>query len=73
MGLAIWGLFTLMPFTAGLALGGWLADEWGWRMLFYLNIPLALTIAGFTSALLHGRPFERRSERFDFVDFSCWQ
>lgn len=69
MGLAIWGLFTLMPFTAGLALGGWLADEWGWRMLFYLNIPLALAIAGFTSALLHGRPFERRSERFDFVGF----
>ena len=69
MGLAIWGLFTLMPFTAGLALGGWLADEWGWRMLFYLNIPLALAIAGFTSALLHGRPFERRSDRFDFVGF----
>lgn len=69
MGLAIWGLFTLMPFTAGLALGGWLADEWGWRMLFYLNIPLALAIAGFTASLLHGRPFERRSERFDFVGF----
>jgi DHA2 family multidrug resistance protein len=69
MGLAIWGLFTLMPLTAGLALGGWLADEWGWRMLFYLNIPLALTIAGFTSALLHRRPFERRSARFDFVGF----
>ena len=69
MGLAIWGLFTLMPLTAGLALGGWLADEWGWRMLFYLNIPLALFIAGFTAALLHGRPFEVRHERFDFVGF----
>jgi DHA2 family multidrug resistance protein len=69
MGLAIWGLFTLMPFTAGLALGGWLADEWGWRMLFYLNIPVALAIAGFTASLLHGRPFERRSESFDFVGF----
>ena len=69
MGLAIWGLFTLMPFTIGLAMGGWLADEWGWRMLFYLNIPLALVIAGCTGSLLHERRFEPRCERFDFVGF----
>jgi DHA2 family multidrug resistance protein len=69
MGLAIWGFFTLMPFTIGLALGGWLADEWGWRMLFYLNIPLAVLIAGFTASLLHGRTSELRHERFDFVGF----
>jgi DHA2 family multidrug resistance protein len=69
MGLAIWGFFTLMPFTVGLALGGWLADEWGWRMLFYLNIPFALAIAGFTASLLHGRGLHLQCERFDFVGF----
>ena len=69
MGLAIWGLFTLMPLTIGLASGGWLADEWGWRMLFYLNIPLALAIAGCAAALLHGRHFEPRCERFDLLGF----
>jgi DHA2 family multidrug resistance protein len=69
MGLAIWGLFTLMPFTAGFAWGGWLADEWGWRLLFYLNIPLALSIAGLTASLFHGRPSEHPHERFDFVGF----
>ncbi len=69
MGLAIWGFFTLMPFTIGLAFGGWLADEWGWRMLFYLNIPLALLVAGFTASLLYGRTSERRHERFDFIGF----
>lgn len=69
MGLAIWGFFTLMPFTVGLALGGWLADEWGWRMLFYLNIPFALAIAGFTASLLHGRRLHLQYERFDFMGF----
>lgn len=69
MGLAIWGLFTLMPFTLGLATGGWIADELGWRALFTLNIPCALAIAGITAALLHGRPFEPRCERFDLVGF----
>ncbi len=69
MGLAIWGLFTLMPFTLGLATGGWIADELGWRALFGLNIPCALLIAGLTAALLYGRTFEPRCERFDLVGF----
>jgi MFS transporter, DHA2 family, multidrug resistance protein len=69
MGLAIWGLFTLMPFTLGLATGGWIADELGWRALFALNIPCALLIAGITTALLHGRHFEPAHERFDLVGF----
>lgn len=69
MGLAIWGLFTLMPFTLGLATGGWIADELGWRALFGLNILCALLIAGVTAALLHGRSFEPRCDRFDVVGF----
>jgi DHA2 family multidrug resistance protein len=69
MGLAIWGLFTLMPFTLGLATGGWIADELGWRALFAWNIPCALIIAGITAALVHGRPFEPQHERFDLVGF----
>ncbi len=69
LGLAVWGLFTLMPFTLGLATGGWIADELGWRALFELNIPCALLIAGVTGALLTGRPVTPRFERFDFVGF----
>jgi MFS transporter, DHA2 family, multidrug resistance protein len=69
VGLAVWGLFTLMPFTIGLPFGGWLADEWGWRALFHINVPVALLIAGVTGALLYGRGFIRSCERFDFVGF----
>lgn len=42
LGLALWGLFALTPFTVGTTLGGWLADEHGWRWLFWSNIPIAL-------------------------------
>ncbi len=70
LGLGLWGLFTLMPFTIGLPAGGWIADELGWRYLFYLNIPCALAIAGITGALLYGRGFEQRRIRFDFVGFA---
>jgi len=69
LGLGVWGLFTLMPATIGFPVGGWIADEIGWRWLFYLNIPFALVIASLTGALLHGRGFQRRFTRFDFVGF----
>ena len=70
LGLAMWGLFTLMPFTAGLATGGWVADELGWRGLFALNIPCALLIASVSAILLPHHGVVSQSERFDWVGFA---
>ena len=67
--LGVWGFFTLMPFTIGLPIGGWIADEMGWRYLFYLNVPVSLIIAGLTWALMVGRQFELSRFRFDYVGF----
>lgn len=69
LGLGLWGLFTLMPFTIGLPAGGWIADELGWRYLFHLDIVFSLVIAGTIGALLHSRGFARRRIRFDRVGF----
>jgi len=67
--LGVWGFFTLMPFTIGLPIGGWIADEWGWRALFYLNVPVAGLIAGVMWALMVGRPVALRRLRFDYIGF----
>jgi DHA2 family multidrug resistance protein len=69
LGLAIWSIFTLSPFTLGTPVGGWLVDQQGWRWLFYLNIPLALAVGGTTAVLLRERGFEPRPQRFDAVGF----
>ncbi|UOA08238.1 DHA2 family efflux MFS transporter permease subunit [Methylobacter sp. S3L5C] len=69
LSLGIWGLVTLMPFTISFPIGGLIADEWGWRYLFYLNIPIALAIAGITGSLLVGRGFRYNHTRFDYVGF----
>ena len=69
VGLGIWGVFTLMPFTIGIPLGGWIAENLGWRFLFYSNIPVALTVAGVTGSLLYGRGFHRRITCFDSIGF----
>ncbi len=69
LGLGIWGVITLMPFTISFPIGGLIADELGWRYLFYLNVLLALVIAGITGSLLAGRGVERKYTRFDGIGF----
>ncbi len=68
-GLAIWGLFTITPFTIGLPVGGWIADNLGWRYLFYMDVVLSLVVVGFMGSLLYSRGFHRQRTRFDFVGF----
>jgi len=44
--IAVFGLTTII----GPTLGGWITDNWGWRWVFYVNMPLgaiALLTAGF--------------------------
>lgn len=65
LGLGIWGMFTLMPFTVGFPLGGWFNEHLGWRYLFYSDIVDALIVASVTGALLYGRGFHRRVTRLD--------
>ncbi|MDT8406636.1 MAG: DHA2 family efflux MFS transporter permease subunit [Methylococcales bacterium] len=69
IGIGVWSIFTLTPFTLGPPLGGWIADSLGWRWLFWLNIPVALTIAGVVGALLYARGSVSLRHRFDGVGF----
>lgn len=55
VGVGVWSVFTLTPFSLGPPIGGWIADEWGWRCLFWANVPIALSIAGLVAALLYQR------------------
>lgn len=69
LGLGVWGLVTLMPFTISFPIGGLIADELSWRALFYLNAACAVAIAGISASLLAGRGFERNVARFDDIGF----
>jgi DHA2 family multidrug resistance protein len=69
IGIGVWSLFTLTPFTFGPPLGGWIADNLGWRWLFMFNIPVALTIGGIVGALLYRRGGKIIRHHFDSVGF----
>ena len=66
--------FTYLGLTAGPSLGGWLAAAFGWRSVFYINVPVGL-IAVIMAAIVvtRDRPDAIR-ERFDFAGaalFTC--
>lgn len=66
LGIGVWSVFTLTPFTFGPPIGGWIADTLGWRWLFILNVPAALAIGGIVGVLLHQRGAKRAYRRFDW-------
>ena len=69
IGIGVWSVFTLTPFTFGPPIGGWIADTLGWRWLFWFNIPIALSSGGIIGALLYQRASKRTRHRFDTVGF----
>jgi DHA2 family multidrug resistance protein len=67
VGVGLWGVLSMAPFTVGVFMGGWWAENFGWRSLFYSNIPVALFAAAVVAATFYGRGFKRRKMRFDVV------
>src|SRR5215471_10894981 len=62
--------FALTYSTAGAtgpALGGFLADQLHWSVIFWLNIPMGLVALGFTLALLRRLPRYERPHRLDVI------
>jgi DHA2 family multidrug resistance protein len=67
MAMAVWGIGIMMGPILGPTVGGWIADNWSWRWIFYINLPIGL--AGFlmASAFLFDPPYLRRPERVDIA------
>jgi EmrB/QacA subfamily drug resistance transporter len=61
------GTFTYLGLTVGPSLGGWLTGAFGWRSIFYINVPIG-GLALFLSMryIAHDRT-EHRAEKFDYV------
>lgn len=58
---------TYLGLTAGPSLGGWLAALWGWRAIFFLNLPVGLVSIALTLRFVpEDEPPERR-ESFDLL------
>jgi EmrB/QacA subfamily drug resistance transporter len=61
------GTFTYLGLTAGPSLGGWLAGAFGWRSVFYINVPVGAVAIALALRSVADDRVRRRGERFDFV------
>ena len=78
--MAVWGIGIMMAPILGPTVGGWIADNWSWRWIFYINLPIGILAFFMVSAFLFDASFHRKPRRVDVlgivlmvVGFGCLQ
>ncbi len=68
--IAVWGIGVMLGPICGPMLGGWLTDNYTWRWIFYINLPVGvLSFLGILIFIRESRPTHR--EAFDFFGFGA--
>jgi DHA2 family multidrug resistance protein len=65
--MAMWGLGVTLAPVVGPVLGGWLTDDYSWRWVFYINVPIG--ILAFFGLLTSVKDSPRLKRNFDFFGF----
>ncbi len=67
--MAVWGAGIMVGPILGPAIGGWLTDNYSWRWVFYINLPIGiLTCLGIAAFIQEHR--HPKSTKFDFFGFA---
>jgi DHA2 family multidrug resistance protein len=66
--MSIWGMGIMVGPIMGPVLGGWLTDNFDWRWVFYVNLPLGVLCIAILWWLLPSRPIRKRP--FDLFGFA---
>jgi DHA2 family multidrug resistance protein len=74
MAMAVFGMGVVLAPVIGPTLGGWLTDDFSWRWIFFINIPVGVLSLLMTQALVFDPPYlVRRTFRdglkIDYVGF----
>src|SRR5262245_19434500 len=80
LAMAVWGLGFILGPILGPTVGGYLADEWSRRWIFYINLPVGIVGFFLASVFLFDPPYLRRAARIDWwglglmvAGFGCLQ
>jgi len=64
MAMAVYGMGVVLAPIIGPTLGGWITDDYSWRWIFLINIPVGLLSLALTTILVFDPPYlERKSLR----------
>jgi DHA2 family multidrug resistance protein len=78
--MAVWGFGIMLAPILGPTVGGYIADNWSWRWIFYINLPIGIMAFFMVSAFLFDASFHRKPRRVDIagiflmmLGFGCLQ
>jgi DHA2 family multidrug resistance protein len=67
--MAVWGMGVILGPIIGPALGGWLTDDYSWRWVFYINVPVGILAGAGIMVFIHETRHGQR-EAFDWFGFA---
>jgi DHA2 family multidrug resistance protein len=67
MAMAVWGIGIMMGPILGPTVGGWIVDNWSWRWIFYINLPIGIVGFLMGTVFLFDSPHTRRPGRVDIL------
>jgi len=72
MAFAVYGLAVVVAPTIGPWLGGWITDNFSWRWIFYINVPVGIISLLLTNFLVSDPPYMKKANikagfRIDYI------
>jgi MFS transporter, DHA2 family, multidrug resistance protein len=71
---ALYGITVICAPAIGPTLGGWITDNYSWRWIFYINVPVGALAFILVNQLIEDPPYlarmKKRLSSFDFIGFS---
>jgi DHA2 family multidrug resistance protein len=69
--MAIYGMGIVVAPIIGPTLGGWITDNYSWRWIFYINLPVGLVAAFMANTFVEDPPYlkNQRPGRIDYTGF----
>ena len=69
--MAVYGMGIVVAPIIGPTLGGWITDNYSWRWIFYINVPIGILAALMASAFVEDPPYikNQRPGRIDYIGF----
>ena len=61
--MGFWGLGIVVAPILGPVLGGWLTDNYSWRWVFYINVPVGIISVLMTRAFIFDPPYLKQQKR----------
>jgi DHA2 family multidrug resistance protein len=58
--MSVWGMGMMIGPVGGPILGGWITDNYSWRWIFYINVPIGVIAALMVAVFVHDPAYLRR-------------